>query len=336
MTSKELVTRTMEFSYPSRLAMDTRVIRGAGRSYSESYFNDYPGDISLVIMTGNPYVVLSPTESMDDFGAIWSTTADGSHRGTVQRAAIYDIDKIEEYIFPDFSTKERVEMCKKMIAECPPDHYIMGFMGCLLFERMHFLLGYTEYMEHMALNYDKMHYLADRILEWDLKLIDAYAEAGVHGINGTDDWGLQSQLMISPAMFRDMYKPRYKKLIDRMHEHGMKLVLHSCGYITDILGDFIEVGLDCIQMDQQDNMGIENLAAKFGGKITFLNPVDIQTTLSTNNLELIEAKTKDMCEKLSGFGGGFLGRMYPQPDDIGIKEQSARMYLETAKKYWKP
>jgi len=38
---------------------------------------------------------------------------------------------------------------------------------------------------------------------------------------------------------------------------GLLTFLHSCGNIIDILGDLIEIGLDLIQREQQENVGLE-------------------------------------------------------------------------------
>ena len=55
--------------------------------------------------------------------------------------------------------------------------------------------------------------------------------------------------------------------------------MHSCGGILDVIEDFVEIGVDVLQIDQQDNMGIDELARRFAGRLCFFCPVDIQTTL---------------------------------------------------------
>jgi hypothetical protein len=121
--------------------------------------------------------------------------------------------------------------------------------------------------------------LVDVLVEMNLKAIQHYAELGFDGLIFTDDWGLQNRLMIAPADWRKIWKPRYARIFEAAHQAGLHNFLHSCGYIVEILDDLIEIGLEAIHMDQQENMGLELLGKRFGGRLTFFAPVDIQKTM---------------------------------------------------------
>lgn len=141
---------------------------------------------------------------------------------------------------------------------------------------------------------------------------------------GFDDWGLQDRLMIDPRLFCKHFKPRYEKVWKYIHAKGMDVILHSCGDITTILQGMIEAGLDVINMDQQENMGLERLARDFGGKICFWNPVDIQTAMIKGTPEEVDKYALKMMMALGSKEGGFIGKYYPQPDAAGHKEQNTR------------
>ena len=76
----------------------------------------------------------------------------------------------------------------------------------------------------------------------------------------------------------------------------------------DILDDLIDAGLDVIHMDQQENMGLELLGRRFGGRITFFSPVDIQQTMYHGTLDDIRAYCHRMVELLGRPDGGFIPR----------------------------
>ena len=107
-----------------------------------------------------------------------------------------------------------------------------------------------------------------------------------------------------------------------MHEKGMYMVLHSCGYIVDILGDLIEIGLDAVHMDQQENMGLENLGKRFAGKLNFFAPVDIQHTMLSENLEDIRAYCREMAKQFLTAKGGFIPRWYTDPEGVGHRREN--------------
>ena len=133
-------------------------------------------------------------------------------------------------------------------------------------------------------------------------------------------------------MWREIFKPRYAKIIKKLHQHGMHFIIHSCGYIFELIEDFIEIGVDVVQIDQQDNMGIDSLAEKYAGRICFFCPVDIQSTLATGNFSDIEAKAKHLMKAFGNKNGGFMAKTYPQPDAINIPEQNTAFMCDVFKK----
>ena len=93
-----------------------------------------------------------------------------------------------------------------------------------------------------------------------------------------DDWGSQKSLLINPKQWRKIFKPLYKEYIDLAHQAGKKIFMHSDGYIFDIYGDLIELGLDAIN-SQLFIMDIEEIGKHFGGQITFWGEIDRQHLL---------------------------------------------------------
>jgi hypothetical protein len=93
-----------------------------------------------------------------------------------------------------------------------------------------------------------------------------------------DDWGAQGSLLISPEMWRELFKPLYKEYCDLIHAHGKRVFFHSDGFITSIIEDLIEIGVDALnsQLFCQD---IEALGQRFAGRITFWGEIDRQNIL---------------------------------------------------------
>ena len=162
-------------------------------------------------------------------------------------------------------------------------------------------------------------------MDQNLAAIRHYAAAGFDGLIMADDWGLQKRLMIAPDQWRAIWKPRYARIYRAAHEAGLFTFLHSCGYIVDILDDLIEIGLDAVHMDQQENMGLDLLSSRFGGRITFFAPVDIQRTMSVGTLDEIRAYCRKMTVTLGRPEGGFIPRWYTDP-----------AAPDTAPRHWMP
>ena len=98
--------------------------------------------------------------------------------------------------------------------------------------------------------------------------------------------------------------------------------LHCCGYIVDILDDFIEIGLDVINMDQQENMGLDLLGERFGHRIAFWCPVDIQKTMCKGTLNDIRDYCQRLVQNFGGREGGFIAKWYTDPVGAGHSQEA--------------
>jgi uroporphyrinogen decarboxylase len=105
-------------------------------------------------------------------------------------------------------------------------------------------------------------------LERYLSLVGPYIDVICFG----DDLGMQNGPQISPAMYRELFKPRHAKLWRRAKElSDVKVMLHSCGGIEPLLPDLIDAGLDAVNPVQITCTGMDapSLKRRFAGKITF-------------------------------------------------------------------
>lgn len=170
--------------------------------------------------------------------------------------------------------------------------------------------------------------MVEAFLQKVLKVLLDCADAGyAHGANALwliDDWGMQHAPFISPASFRELFKPVYKAVADRLHNYGMKLFLHSCGLVWDLIPDFIDAGIDVLQFDQPELSGSENLACTFGKQVTIFSPVDIQRVMPTGDRALIEGTARKMVELFKTHAdGAFIARDYGNWSDLGVKPEWA-------------
>lgn len=59
-----------------------------------------------------------------------------------------------------------------------------------------------------------------------------------------DDFGMNNGLLISPHTWRTLIKPELEKLVEQAKHFGMTTIMHSDGDVSDILEDFVEMGID--------------------------------------------------------------------------------------------
>ena len=90
--------------------------------------------------------------------------------------------------------------------------------------------------------------------------------------------------------------------IARAREAGKKVFFHSDGYILELYPEFIELGVDAIN-SQLWCMGVEKVAERFAGKITFWGEISRQQTLPFGTPEDIYAAAETMKKELFRNGG---------------------------------
>lgn len=124
------------------------------------------------------------------------------------------------------------------------------------------------------------------------------------------DFGHQNGLLLSRDIFREIFKPYYKRMNDWIHANtSWKVFIHSCGAISDILPDFIEAGFDILNPIQVSAKGMdaETLKTTFGKDLVFwgggCNP---QQTMPTASPQQVYDETRQTAAVLSR-GGGFVG-----------------------------
>jgi len=243
-----------------------------------------------------------------------------SNLGEVAEPALKEWADFDRLPIPDITEARRWTHLEGA-RERAGDRFLMG-SGISLYERAHFIRGLENLWADIYEHPDELRRLLDILVEMNLYAIQRYAKADVDGFMFCDDWGLQERLMISPDKWREFWKPCYARVYAAAREAGMLTFLHSCGYIVDILDDLIEAGLDVIQMDQQENMGLENRGERFGGRITFYCPVDIQKTMVYGSLDDIRAYCRRMVRALGRPEGGFIPKWYGDPKGAGHTQEA--------------
>lgn len=263
---------------------------------------------------------------VDEWGCTWKCI-DNKTMGQVVKPPLADWRNFTHYSFPDPLSRGRFEEAETCILTSQ-DKYFLGWSGSL-FERMHYLRALKTLLEDLYLNPARVELLAEKVLVFLIQIVRGYSRIGADGVAFTDDWGTQTGLMIRPQMWREIFKPRYKKLFNVTHKSGMHVFLHSDGQIYEIIPDLIECGVDVLEIAQPELLGIENLGRDFGGKVCFFGAVDKQKTLIKGDEEAIKEEVRKLIDNLGRFQGGFIAKGDMEDfDDLGISKGKIKIMCE--------
>lgn len=198
--------------------------------------------------------------------------------------------------------------------------YVVGADPVLLHERTCSLMGFEHAMTAPVRQRDGLESLLDRLTDLTVAAIERLGElGGVDGFMTWQDHGLQHGPLMSPARFREIYKPRYARAVAAAHRFGMDYIWHSCGQVAELIAEMIDIGVDVVQLDQPRLIGHRQLADRFGARVCFWNAVDIQWAAGPG-ITTCDV-TAEVAAMLAPFAGtGIMVRHYGEPDDIGLCE----------------
>ena len=157
----------------------------------------------------------------------------------------------------------------------------------------------------------------------------------LHVFRTADDLATQKSLLMSPKTYRTLLKPFYKKYFDFVHSKTeAKIFYHSCGNITGLLDDLIEVGVDIINPVQVSAMGdTAVLKERFKDRIVFWGGIDTQHILPNGSVKEVEDEVRRRICDLGPGGGFVVGSVHNiQPD---VPPENIIAMAEATRKYGK-
>ena len=122
------------------------------------------------------------------------------------------------------------------------------------------------------------------------------------------DLGGQYGPLFSPKLFRQLFKPRLRRVFDTIHRHTRaKVKLHACGSVYWALPDLIEIGMDALNPVQVNaaDMDTARLKREFGRDLTFWGGGCDTLVLQSGTPEEVRAEVQLRLRDL-GPGGGFV------------------------------
>jgi uroporphyrinogen decarboxylase len=156
------------------------------------------------------------------------------------------------------------------------DRAIVGLFGGNLLELGQWFYRNDNFFMLLAAEPARAHLFLDKLSEIHLRNLDRFLRAVAEHIDVIlfgDDLGMQSGPQVSPAMYREFFKPRERLFWQTVKQRAprLKIMLHCCGGVRELLPDLIDAGLDAINPVQITCRGMDPAGLKrdFGRQLTF-------------------------------------------------------------------
>jgi uroporphyrinogen decarboxylase len=192
---------------------------------------------------------------------------------------------------------------KAIVPAYSHSHIVCSYQVTALFERAYAVRDYENFLCDMMVEEDFANELLDKIADYGVNVAKQYVACGVTCGRVGDDYGTQNGMLFSPEIWREMLKPRLKRIIDVYKENGLPVILHSCGDIRPIIPDLIEIGVDVLNPVQPEAMPIEELAENYGKELTFYGGISTQRVLPNGTEEEIYDEVRRVISVLGKHNG---------------------------------
>lgn len=283
MTSRELVKRTIEFRSPERVPRQLWVLPWAERAWPRELAaikERFPDDIITspaflnepLRTSGEEY---APGVFVDEWGCRFENRQWGV-MGEVKEPLIRSWKDLDAVRLP----RERLSVDRRRVDEfcASTEAFVLSKTSVRPFEQLQFLRGPEPLFMDLADRPDELFLLLERIHGFFKEELELWATTGIDALVFADDWGGQTSLLVSPDLWREVFKPLYLDYAEIARRHGKYLFMHTDGFVAGILEDLVEIGVDAVNT-QLFCMGLEDLGRRFAGRITFWGEIDRQWLL---------------------------------------------------------
>ena len=308
MTPRELVIAALDHQETERVPYNFMFSPPARRALEDHYgvtdLQHHLGiGLYLFACFGKPLYAL-PSEHgpsiTDEFGVVWATSY--IDRGYPIRHPLA-APTLRGYRFPDPLAPARWENLPDGLAR-HADEYRVAVIGDL-WERAHFMRGLDALLMDLYTAPEFVHELLDAICEYNMATLERMVGFRPDCVFISDDYGFQDRLMMPPEKWREFVRPRLARLLSAAKAHGLSTMLHTCGNVSEIVPDFVDLGLDILHPIQPEAMDVFELKREYGCDITFCGGISTQQTLPFGTPEEVRAEVLLKAEQL-GRGGGYI------------------------------
>jgi uroporphyrinogen decarboxylase len=316
---KETVKRAVHFQNPDYIPL----------RYTKS---DDKADVIIVPAERH---FMGPEKDYSEWGFTWRILNKDLF-GQPSEPLIKTWDDLSKIKIPDINDPERFREFKEAKEKFGEDRYYVADLVLTGLTVATFLREFDKVMEDLYLERENIEKLLDIIFDFEASLVPLIAAQGFDCINFADDWGTQQDTIISRDLFVEIFKPRYKKLFKVVHDYGLDVYFHCCGMVYPFIQDFIDMGIDILNLGQPNVNNIKKVGQEFAGKVCFAFPVSYQSTGVHGTREEIFQEVQDIVNYCNTPKGGLIGLVLEKMTLLGATLDQSIYIREAFETYCGP
>jgi uroporphyrinogen decarboxylase len=249
---------------------------------------------SFLERSGGKRAIRHPDGSIESvWGVVQKPSDDGRYMEMV-RGPFYETDDLDSFDWPSLDHIEAVESIKERIDAYGGEYSIFASLNNP-FKCCWYMRGLENYLCDTLADEDFAVALWEKTASYELEKGIRFIKAGGDVIAVTGDIAMQDRMMVSPAAWRKIDKPRLASMLEtwRSLNPDVMFYFHSDGNMEEVLPDLIAIGFNMINPIQPECMDVDYIKKRYGKDFTLHGTISIQQTLPFGTIEDVRREAEN-------------------------------------------
>jgi uroporphyrinogen-III decarboxylase len=193
------------------------------------------------------------------------------------------------------------------------------------------LFSFEDFALRCATDRSSIRRMIDRAFEPCLEYVGLLARAcrGLEVVLHTVGPEICTPPMLAPALFAELVTPYMTRLIEVIHEAGLRAAIHCHGHVREVLPQILATGCDLlepIEPPPQGNIGLQELLEQTRGRLTLMGHIQDQDFYTAQPGEMTR-RVEEIARAVDG-GTGYIMSPTCTPFQRPCSEVYRANYLE--------
>ena len=252
----------------------------------------------------------------DEFGVEWDVSKNYDVGDWGMRGSVVTDLNFSGYSFPDGLGEGRFQNAISLMNRYPDRFSVLRISGP--FDLGWRITGLSDFLAAMVTDEKVIFHILEKTTEYIRNIIEAVPE-GVDGVRLLEDWGLQKGLLFSKSLWMKYIFPCYKILHATIRKKGLAVFHHSCGDVTELMPEIIQLGVDVLDAIQREAMDLAFLKTEYGKYIVLFGGLGSQSTIPLGSPSQVVHEAEETVALLGKGGKYILGPSGSIPTDAPLE-----------------
>lgn len=214
-------------------------------------------------------------------------------------------EDLENFSLPDPNADGRTDIPKKAVKMAEKEDIAVScWLPGLVEFTLANLMGQRSFALFLYRNLNMLERILDSLTVFIEQLGKAIIDVGVEAIWFGNDTAYRNGPFLPPSLHKKIFVSRLKRIVDSFHKKGVKVIMHSCGKVDQLIEDWLSIGVDAIHpFEPQAGMDIAQMKRSYGDRVCIMGNIDVSHTLPFGSEDDVRNEVKEKIRTCAPNGG---------------------------------